>query len=230
MACSVQIWGVNGLVPSGQSNPTQLRVTGRTQACLSGHVVITSSITNSTTIALTGAGDFVATIPIVGTVQCGAAVNVRVECDGTPTCFDQKQNISLDCCEVTITSVTATVTLGALDPTAIVVSGTLFGCISNQVVVSSLVTATSAPTSVDPVTGGFAVTLPLTTAIKCDAKITVTAEGFWATPPAPPTPACATTWSDRVDCPGCARAQVSYTATPCTGGPPICSSSSASYT
>ncbi|MEP6692770.1 MAG: PKD domain-containing protein, partial [Gemmatimonadaceae bacterium] len=201
--------------------PTQLRVTGRTQSCPSNQVIISSTITTPVTVTLTGAGDFVATIPIVGTVQCGDSINVRVECAQTPTCFDQKQNLSLDCCEVKITSVTATVLIGALDPIDIVVSGTVLGCISNQVVVSSLVTATSAPVTADPVTGAFSVTLPLTTPIKCDAKVTVTAECHWATPPAPPTPVCTTTWSDRVVCPGCARAKVRYTATPCTGTPPM---------
>lgn len=220
MPCNVTIWGVNGLVPSGQSNPTQLRVTGRTITCPSGQVVITSTITNGVTVPLNPAGDFVATIPIVGTVQCGASITVRVECAGTPTCFDQRQNMSLDCCVLTIVSVTGTVPIGALDPIALVVTGTLSGCISNQVVVSSSVTATSAPVAADPVTGGFAVTLPLTTPIKCDTKIAVAAECYWATPPAPPTPACTAMWSNRVVCPTCARAQVSYTATPCTGAPP----------
>jgi hypothetical protein len=43
--CQVQILSVNGIVPPGSSNPTQLRETGRLSQCPSGQVVVTSNFT-----------------------------------------------------------------------------------------------------------------------------------------------------------------------------------------
>lgn len=223
--CQVQIISVNGIVPLGSINPTQLKVTGYLTNCLSGQVVVSSSITapSPPTAPVYLGGGFVVLLNITpANVACDTQVNVHAECYQTPGCYDNYAG-PLKCCDVVISLFDAVVTPGSLTPSQIRVTGTLKGCISDQVIVGPVyntlsglpVTGPSLPKPVDPVTGSFIVQLPITAAVQCDDNLTVTAECYT-------NPGCKSTpKSGRLDCPQCARALVSIVnAGPCTGSPP----------
>jgi hypothetical protein len=213
--CLVQILEVNGI--GGTPNPTDLKVTGRLTDCPSGNVLVTSTLTAPSVplnITYYPGGGFVAIIPFnAPNVACDDPVNVRVECDRDPGCFDSF-NGPLHCCEVVVSTFHALVAPGSLTPSAISVTGTARGCIGDQVTVSSAVFGASPPIDVDPVTGSFSTVLPITTPVDCGDRVTVAAQCF-GDPDCPPG-----TRSGPLDCPQCARAQVSITKGSCTGNPP----------
>src|SRR5688500_9069832 len=103
--CQVQIISVNGIVPLGSINPTQLKVTGYLTNCLSGQVVVSSSITAPSlpTAPAHPGGGFVVFLPIpaAANVACDTQVNVHAECYQTPGCYDNYAGL-LKCCDVVI--------------------------------------------------------------------------------------------------------------------------------
>lgn len=215
--CSITISRVHGIIPPGGGNPTQLHVTGILSNCASGNVVVTSTVTGTsapTPIANLSTGGFSVVLPITSpNVTCGSQVNVTAWCDGNQAQCQTSMTVnSLPCCDFGPVIVAATVPLGALNPTVLNVSGTVFGCYGGQVTVGSAVTSSNMAT-VDAVTGGYSVQLPVTGTVLCDDRIKIDIT-------CTQNPACSQTLPARVDCGGCARAQVSYTTGTCTGTPP----------
>jgi hypothetical protein len=150
-------------------------------------------------------------------VACGDTVSVETWCQADPSCTRTELEV-LACCGVTLATVQSRVPAGSLTPTSIVVTGTLLGCAGDQVVVGSSITGQSPPAPIEPLTGGFRVTLPIpsTTApsVKCHDRIQVSA---WCAQDL----SCIDTRDMELDCPGCFRAQVSATpAAACAGPPP----------
>ena len=218
MPCTIQVRNVNGVVPAGQSAPTLLRVTGNAGLCGGGQVTITSTITGpSGPVSIDPAtGQFRADLPITATPApaCGDQVTVRVECTSAPTtCFDQ-QTEALACCEIPTLFFDAEVPLGSLTPTQLRVQGVLLGCPTDQVIVSSSVTGSSGPIAVDQYTGAFSVALPITSAVKCDDRVTVTAA-------CASSPACTATAREKLACTDCYRATINQTGQACTGNPAV---------
>jgi hypothetical protein len=231
--CQVQILAVNGIVPTGSINPTQLRVTGRLTQCPSGKVVVSSNVTSPSTPTSPNYGvngdEFIVLLPITApNVTCGDInnpVNVTAECYNSPACNDIMIG-PLKCCEVVILWFDSIVVPGSLTPSQIRVAGTLQGCTSDpafiindpvivQIDVGPGVSMQSGPTPVDKVTGSFIALVPITTPIQCDEKVMVNAWCYTDSN-------CkASTLSDRLKCPQCARAQVSYISGSCTGTPPL---------
>jgi hypothetical protein len=83
--CSISLISVNGIVPTGATDPTVLRVTGTAFQCASGQVNVTSSITApSGPVNVDANGHFRAELPITATPapHCGDTISVRVECVG----------------------------------------------------------------------------------------------------------------------------------------------------
>ena len=215
MSCSIALTAVNGIVQSGQTDPSRLRVTGVAYQCAS--VTVSSAIANaSSTVPVDGNGRFRAELTITATPapRCGDLIQVRVECVGQPTCFVQEQQRPLTCCEIPILFFQAVTPLGSLLPSQLSVQGTIHGCATDQVVISSSVTATTGPISVDPYTGAFSALLPITSAVKCDDKVTVTAACSSGA-------GCTRRVELPLNCPNCYRGTVTVDATAaCTGTPP----------
>lgn len=229
--CQVQIVSVSGIVPAGATGPTQLRVTGRLSQCPSGQVVVSSSITSpsaptSPAYGMFGDG-FIVVLPITAqNVACGDPVNVVAECYQRTACRDT-YNGPLQCCGVEVSWFDAVVIPGALTPSQIRVSGTSLGCTSSpyvnndpiivRVTFTNGTSAQSGPSPADPVTGAYfaSVPVPAGTPVQCDDKIAIDA---WCST----NPTCRSrTVSGRLDCPQCARAQVSVaSAGACVGTPP----------
>jgi hypothetical protein len=216
MPCSISLISVNGIVPTGATDPTVMRVTGTALQCASGQVNVTSSITAASgPVNVDANGHFRADVPINATPapHCGDTISVRVECVGQTSCFTQNTALTLNCCEFPILFFQGITPPGALAPTELQVGGAVFGCPSDQVVISSPIATTSPPINVDPYTGAFTATLPITTPTDCDKKIEVTATCFG-------TPGCYRTLKGPLSCPDCYRAQVTIATAPCTGMPP----------
>jgi hypothetical protein len=214
--CSISLISVNGIVPTGATDPTVLRVTGTAFQCASGQVNVTSSITApSGPVNVDANGHFRAELPITATPapHCGDTISVRVECVGQTNCFTQNTAQTLNCCEIPILFFQGITPPGALAPTQLSVGGALFGCPSDQVVISSPIATTSPPISVDPYTGGFTASLPITTPTDCDRQVEVTATCVG-------TAGCSRTVKSPLACPDCYRAQVTIATAPCTGTPP----------
>jgi hypothetical protein len=213
----VTITSANLIVLPGQTQPSKLRVTGQAQQCVGNQVVVTSSITaGSGPVTVNLDGRFRVELPITATPvpSCGATVSVRAECATDANCFDQRINAPLACCEVPTLYFQAVRPVTSLTPTHLLVQGVLCGCPTDQVVIASPVTATTAPIAVDLYTGEFSAQIPLTSVVQCGDKIGVTAS--CATPGG-----CSGHVEMALDCPGCYAAQVTVTGAPCTGTPPV---------
>src|SRR5215469_16496830 len=222
--CNVTIATATGVVAPSQINPSQIQVTGTLTQCASNNVVITVMDSAGNVVAGPSAptpvdpvtGSYGVFLNIAG-VACGAALTVTAECDKNPQCQTSFAVPALSCCHFGAILIEATVPPGALDPTALAVSGTAFGCPGSQVIVTvadntGTFIAGPTTTAVDPL-GNYGVLLSLTGTVHCDDTVFVTVS-------------CSQNSScnikhrpSRVDCPQCARAQVSYTAGPCSGTP-----------
>ena len=177
MPCTISITAVNGIVQSGQMNPTSVRVLGTAYQCPGGQIQVSVPGAVAPQIAtVDGNGRFRAELLLLAgsTVQCGQTVTVRVECVGLPACYVDVPRV-LECCQFTQLFFQAVSAVGALTPNAIQVSGTLLGCASDTVMIGSSITATVGPIAVDPMTGAFSAQVPTTTAVQCDDKISVIA-------------------------------------------------------
>jgi hypothetical protein len=222
MACSLQLYSANLIVPAGQTTATLLRVTGEAMQCPSGQVRVTSSIT-----AAVGAvanadpvrGRFRVDIPITATPapQCGDSVDLLLECVGSEAvCRLPVQGYLAPCCEFPTLFFDAEVAPNSLTPSVLRVSGVAYGCPTDEVIVSSSVTAASGAVTVNPLTGGFSANLAILTPMECGDAVTVTVEcasgGVQCT---------GRTESGPVACIGCFRATVKVKPiVPCTGTPP----------
>jgi hypothetical protein len=233
MACSIQILHVNGIVPPppGGPNPTQLRVMGQASGCPGNTVIIQSSITaQSGPIPVDPATNrFVATLPITVSPPpvCGDPnnpVTVEAWCQQLPPpgppspCYDSYQG-PLTCCEVISLSFSAFVPVGSLDPTEIRVQGVLLGCSGDKVVaVAPSFTGQSMATPVDPMTGAFFISLPITAGVSLQCGTRITVKAWCDSNPL----GCQTDRTDVLDCGPCPRAKVSiHQPLPaCTGTPP----------
>jgi hypothetical protein len=224
MACTVDPFIAVNLIPGGLG---QVRVMGRARGC-PGSMIVVQILDPATNTPITapsvptqidfGTERFVVTLPLTAAGwSCGDTVIVEAWCNADPLCKRSDSEI-LDCCSVTLMTAQGLVPAGSLVPTVLRVTGTLFGCPGDQVVVSVPGVGQSLPQGIDPLTGGFIVTLPLPAAtpplVMCGQRLLIQA---W----------CAqdTSCEDRrdfeIDCPGCFRAQVSATpAASCTGSPP----------
>lgn len=206
------IESVNGVVQPGQADPTTLRVTGKASQCATGTVIVTTTVTAASGPVVVDpvTERWRVDLPITTPgVHCGAVVNVHAVCDGTPVCFDDASG-PLACCEITALFFRGLTVPGSLTPSQLLVQGTVRGCAGDQVLVTSTVTAASPPVTADPATGAFTVTLPITTAVVCDAGVSVTVT--CAT-----TNGCQLTRKGRLECAECYRAAVTVTNLPCVG-------------
>ena len=233
MACQIAIRSINGVVPVGatQSNPTHLRVTGTAFGCTGG-VLLTSNVTapmaSGQARPIDGNGRFVIDEPILPgvAVSCGDQVNVTVTCASDPNCADA-DSVPLKCCELTINEVVGFGAQKALAPTAILVSGTLRGCATDQVEVWTDPAVTTPVTqTVDQATGVFSVELPVATALPpgtlpplCGSDhFVVHARCKGATGSA----GCGDVWKRTpLPCTQCFRAQIAASVGPCSGNPPM---------
>jgi hypothetical protein len=216
MPCRIIIRTVNGVVPIGGTQPTRLRVTGIAIGCPGG-VLLSSSVTAPMTVpaAVDPNDRFLIDVPITGQVNCGDPVGVTVTCAADSTCFATRPAQPLECCDVQIVTRYGVVPQGSLVPTAIRVTGTLYGCASDQVAISVPNVTAPRTVAVDPVTGSFDEQLPVTApGFICGTLILVTAE--CAQGPA----GCRAQVRETLACPQCFRAQISASAGPCTGSPP----------
>lgn len=221
MACTIRITAVNGIVQPGQMDPTSVRVLGTASQCPSRQVQVS--------IPGTGAPPQIVTVDAFdqfraelllqsgATLQCGQNITVHAVCVGSPACYADETPV-LECCQFKQLFFRAVSTVGALRPSAILVSGTLLGCASDTVMIGSSVTATVGPIAVDPMTGDFSVQVPIppTTAVQCDDRIMVVASCGGSS-------GCK---GGRVEgllfCPPCYRALVDVDMTaPCTGSPAV---------
>jgi PKD domain len=217
VACTITISAANGIVQSGQTDPSVLRVTGTAIGCTSNHVVVTTSISAATApVTVDGNGRFRADIPITASPlpHCGDLIDVRVECSGQPACFALEQQRPLTCCEIPVLFFQGVTPLGSLTPSHLLVQGVARGCPLDQVIISSSHTATSAPISVDPMTGAFTTTLPLTMAAQCDDDVLVSVV-------CPSGAGCQRAVRGKLDCASCFRAAVSVVVGACAGTPPV---------
>jgi PKD repeat protein len=215
MACSIALTAVNGIVLPGQTAPATLRVTGTATQCSSGQVLVSSSLTANATTTVDPNGRFRVDLPITASPApaCGDTIQVSVECVGQSQCKVVEPARVLECCSVPTLFFQAIRPPGSVLPTDLQVQGVLLGCASDQVIISSSVTATTGPIAVDPFTGGFSVTLPLTTAVQCEDKISVTAACSGSS-------GCSRTVDARLTCPGCYGASVTTSYAACVGTPP----------
>lgn len=220
MPCQIVIRTVSGLIPSGAAQPNRLRVTGIASGCAGG-VLLTSNVTAAmpTPATIDANGRFLVDVPLVGAVQCGDPVTVTAVCSTDATCSDYRPAVPLRCCEVTIVAVDGVVPTGSLTPTALRVSGTMYGCGSDQVTLAAPGVAAPRTVTVDPVTGSFAEQLTITgTPLTCGSPVTVTASCVGSV----------TGCGDQarvksLECPQCFRAQIMVAPGPCTGVPPTSS-------
>jgi PKD repeat protein len=214
MACSIAFTTVNGIVQLGQTDPSVLRVTGVATECTSGQVMVSSPIASSQTVPVVN-GRFRAELTITATPapHCGDLITVRAECVGQATCFVQEQQRQLTCCEIPMLYFQAVTPLGSLLPSQLSVRGTIHGCATDQIVISSPITATTGPIAVDPYTGEFSESLPITSAVQCDDRVAVTVACSSGV-------GCTRTVEVALDCPICYRGAVTVDATAaCTGMP-----------
>jgi hypothetical protein len=219
MACSITIYKVNGVVPAGGTQPTSLRVMGLAVDCPGGVIVSSTSppgLVGTTAPAIpNGDGRFLIDVPLTTVINCGDQLALIVACQATPACFDTWTARPLACCEVQFVSVGGVVPQGQLTPTAINVTGTLYGCASDQVTISVPSAPAIIPQTlpVDPVLGGFGTTLPIPagTVLSCGANIVVTAACVGG---------CTVQYTKPLDCPQCFRAVVSASLGPCSGVAP----------
>jgi len=216
MACAITITAVNGIVQSGQMNPTSVRVLGTAYQCPSGQLqVMVPGAVAAQIATIDGNGRFRTELllPAGSTLQCGQTVTVHAECVGLPACYVDVQRV-LECCQLTQLFFQAVTAVGVLTPTAIQVSGTLLGCASDTVMIGSTVTATVGPIAVDPMTGAFSAQLPTTTAVQCDDKISVIASCVGSS-------GCSKRVDGNLSCTSCYRASVTIdTSAPCIGTSP----------
>lgn len=217
MPCTISITAVNGIVQSGQMNPTSVRVLGTAYQCPGGQIQVSVPGAVAPQIAtVDGNGRFRAELLLLAgsTVQCGQTVTVRVECVGLPACYVDVPRV-LECCQFTQLFFQAVSAVGALTPNAIQVSGTLLGCASDTVMIGSSITATVGPIAVDPMTGAFSAQVPTTTAVQCDDKISVIASCGGSS-------GCSKRVDGNLFCTTCYRASVTVdTSAPCAGTPPV---------
>lgn len=217
MPCTINITAVNGIVQSGQMNPTSVRVLGTASQCPGGQVRLSIPGAGAPQIATVDANErFRAELllPTGATLQCGQTITVHAECVGSPACYVDVPRV-LECCQITHLFFQAVSAVGALTPSAIQVSGTLLGCASDTVMIGSSVTATVGPIAVDPMTGAFSVQVPTTTAVQCDDKIWVVASCGGSS-------GCSKRVDGGLSCTTCYRASVAVdTSAPCTGTPAV---------
>lgn len=185
MPCSVTIQDVRGVIPSGQTEITILRVAGDAPGC--NEVTITSNSLGVSATAQVINNQFVADLPITVNPKpvCGASIDLHVECDDPPdVCFPV--TIPLRCCEIDILWVQGLTPGHVLNPTAIQVAGHAFGCPhpprANATVTVTVTTSTgavigTASTSVDDNSGSFSATVPIgaATPVVCGETVTVVA-------------------------------------------------------
>ena len=216
MACSVTITSINGIVPPGQTAPDRVRIIGIASQCASGQVLVSTSLTSSATAAVNAAGRYRIELPITVTpaTACGDQIAVQAQCVNDTNCFAFTGNRPLECCTLSGLLFQAIRPAGSLTPTDLRVQGTLLGCPTDKVVISSTVTATTGPIPVDPYTGGFVAVLPLTAAVQCDEKIGVTAACATAS-------GCVLIVSGDLECPACYGSSVAVSYGACTGTPPL---------
>jgi hypothetical protein len=128
--------------------------------------------------------------------------------------------MSLPCCAIQVLDVIGKVAAGSLQPSAVSVDGSAFGCYGGQVaitvtdVASGVQVAGPSTVMVDAITGAFSATLGLTGAVQCFDKVDVVVACAQNS-------SCTVKHTATLDCPACAiRAQVSPIVGACAGNPP----------
>lgn len=226
MPCSIQILYVNGIVPLGGTNPSQVRVMGRAMGCPGGNVEVKTSVsgTSSVTVPVDPISErFAATLSITASPApaCNDPIVVEAWCQADPTCKVpvQAQQQILKCCEITGLIFDSVLPPGVLTPSQMRVQGILLGCSGDQVRAQAFdgstgaaVTSVSPPTGIDPITGAFLVILPFTSNMQCDQKVSVK---VWCNTQ----PGCFIQHDGKLDCGACPRAQVSASYGSCIGAP-----------
>jgi hypothetical protein len=124
VACSAVIESVNGIVQPLQTDPDTVRVTGRASQCPTGQVLVTTSATGSGSAMVDPVSErWKVDLPVTAQgLSCGDTVTVHVECDGTPSCFDDFAG-PLACCEVTTLFFRGITVPGSLTPSQLLVQG-----------------------------------------------------------------------------------------------------------
>jgi hypothetical protein len=217
VACTVSLFGIWAVVPPGGLTPSVLRVAGTmTGGCVGGSVVVAVPPFGSAPAVQLVNDRFRVELGLTGPITVGAFVAVTVTCVGDPSCT-QTVTAAVAGCSAQVSFFSADVQPGFLTPSAVLVSGFLRGCATDQVTIDSMPPGVLAPTTVmvDHYTGSFFnVPVPVLTPLQCDDPITVTAQCTGtAGCTAPPL-------TDRLTCSQCFRASVVITSGPCTGTPP----------
>lgn len=109
---------------------------------------------------------------------------------------------------------------GSLAPTRLLVSGTLFGCPSDQISFETLPAVTAPVTRmVDRTSGSFSEQIDLLAPVSCGDKLVLVAK---CTDPANPSGqgGCSDRLTVELPCPQCLRAVIQTTIGPCSGMPP----------
>src|SRR5439155_6986775 len=169
MPCSIQLLYVNGIVPPGGTNPTQVRVMGKATGCPGGTVEVRTSVSGTSSVAVTVdplSERFAATLPITASPApaCNDMIVVEAWCQADPNCNvpPQDQQQQLICCEITALIFDSVLSPGVLTPTQVRVQGVLLGCYGDKVQAQGFVfdtstnswvavTGVSLATSADPV-------------------------------------------------------------------------------
>jgi PKD domain len=218
MPCQINILTVNGIIPVGGTQPTRLRVRGTAVQCQGVILTTTPNVTApmATPATIDPNGRFLIDVPLTGTLACGDQLAVTVICAANTNCTATNSE-PLECCSVQIVSVDGLVPQGSLTPTDIRVTGALYGCASDQVMISIPGVAAPRTVTVDPVTGGFNEQLQITaTGIICDGPTPIQVIAECVSGPA----GCRDTFRGVLNCPQCFRATLSASAGPCTGTAP----------
>jgi PKD repeat protein len=209
MTCTIVIYSISGLIPSGGAGPTALRITGKAFSCPA--VSVSSSVTGSSgVIAISPNNGFDVTLPLTTPVACGELVSaVTVKCIDN-ACFATMRDFQLECCRITINILNGFAAFG-LHPTDLSITGTAFGCPGDHVVVATSITAGATTVAVDPVTGTYIANLKIPMTVACDTPVDITVS-------CAQDPACRRLVTLPLNCPDCLRAALTYTASPCING------------
>jgi hypothetical protein len=228
--CRVTISTVNGVVVPTAVDPSQLQITGTLQDCEENNVVVTVKDASGAVIAgpspqtaINANGQWVALLSVAaGSVTCGATLSVVAACASDPACPPGNLSLmSLPCCMILVQDVIGKVAPGMLQPSAISVDGSAFGCYGGQVTItvtdtsSGVQVAGPSTVMIDAITGAFSATLGVAGAVRCFDKVDVVVACAQNS-------SCTVTHAAILDCPACnIRAQVSPMTGACTGSPPI---------